>query len=1261
MNFTDSDHSDTHTTSVTLKTVSWPGGTIPTASRNDLNAAMTSSILADNNGSGSIKWNFSAADKDFDFLAKNETLVLTYEVKVSDNHGGSTTHTVTLTVTGTDDKPVITMGASAILTEQANHTLSLSADTAHIALTFTDADLDNTGHTATVTGVSATGNTAGILPGALGTAELMAFFNIDNVVKNYGSSSGTINTTFSAPDLAFDYLAAGQSVTITYAVQLDDHAGGISTQNVTVTVVGTNDKPEFICGPESAHLVEGQHLTAGNLTAQGDLLFGDIDLSDTHTVSETVTAVRSGGGAVPLTNAQLIAAMHLTLDDSNGTLLGDVAWNFALANSSVNFLQAGETLTLTYNITVKDPSNATDTETVTITILGTNHPVVITSGPQTASASEQADTTGSASIDSTLPGTLTFTDQDTSDTHTVQVTVASATWSGGSGIPAATSAALTAALSTTLHDSTGTGTGSVDYTFNIADNKLDFLGDGETLTVKYNVKVADGSTNATQTVTVTVTGANDAPVITSGPETGSVAERANMIGSSAADTATGTLNFNDVDLSDPHSVQVSIASADWSGGDYFVIPGTTQADLQTALTTALHDSIGSGSGSLNWNFSIPDKDLDFLAAGETLTVTYNVTVADATASSTQTVTITMTGAQDNGLVVNPVTATLPDTEFPDSGSSVVVGNLIADVGDSGGDLSNVLTISAVNGSASNLNSFIAGTYGNLLVTEGGLYTFVANSNVDPLQVGDTATEQFTFTVSDTHGNSVPTTLTFTIVGADDAPIITGASAFGSITEDAGPSAAINGGFESGDLTGWFATSGVSAEFLAIGGGLGNYSAHLSGSGSLEQDVSTTAGQHYTLSFYVAGDAEGSNTSFTAYWDGAPILGLVDVAGGFAHYTFDVIGDALDSTTQFFVDYSEGGSGLFFDELSVNPTPGPATESTSGGISFSDIETADTHTASFTPNNSGYVGTFSLDPVSESGGSGSVGWHFSVDNADTQFLAAGQSVTQTYTVAITDDNGATVFQNVDVTLNGANDAPIAVNDTVITDVGAGGTVEIPAWALSVNDTDPDLADTLAPNAITSSSGGTGVGFVDAFFIDDVTPGGSFNYTVTDGHVTSSNEGTVTVVNNPDTTTALTGTGGGDILVGNHSAGETLNGGGGNDILIGWNGGYAMTGGSGDDIFGLQSSSDAMNTITDFNNTSAHDTIAISGSGYGLTPGQDPSTVFESSDDDQFFFANFHYDNTNHTLYYSADGTTANAHAVATLQAGVLLHANDLIIV
>src|SRR4051812_21237467 len=180
-------------------------------------------------------------------------------------------------------------------------------------------------------------------------------------------------------------------------------------------------------------------------------------------------------------------------------------------------LGGGQTLTATYHVTVDDGHGGSAVQDVTLTILGTNHPGVINSGPESSSVSELADTTGSATVDTTptVPaGTLAFTDADTSDTHSVAVTLAS---TSGPAVPAATQADLAAALTTTLHDSTGTGTGSIDWNFAIADHDLDFLAAGETLTLNYDVKVSDATTSATETVSVEITGANDAPVITSGP------------------------------------------------------------------------------------------------------------------------------------------------------------------------------------------------------------------------------------------------------------------------------------------------------------------------------------------------------------------------------------------------------------------------------------------------------------------------------------------------------------------------------------------------------------------------------------------------------------------------------------------------------------------------------------------------------------------------------------------------------------------------
>jgi VCBS repeat-containing protein len=1270
MNFKDSDHSDTHTTSATLDSAVVSGGTVvPATSLAHFNSAMTSQIQSDSNGSGSLKWSFSDADDDFDFLAKNQTLVLTYDITVSDNHGGTAVQTVTVTVTGTDDKPLINVAAVATVTEQANHLLSLSPDTVHVALGFTDQDLANTGHTASVLSASASGVTSGILPGSLGTAELMAFFNVDNVIKAAGSSTGTINTTFTAPDLAFDYLAAGEHLNITYVVQLDDHAGGVSTQNVVVTVIGTNDAPIYISGPESAHLVEDQNVSpAGNLTANGDLFFTDVDLSDTHTVATTVTAVRSGGGSIPLSNAALLAAFMTSVEDSTGHVLGEVDWNFALSNAASSFLAGGETLTLTYHVAVNDNHGGTANQDVTITVLGTNHPVVITSGPESASVLELDNTTGSAAVDTTTvvpAGTLNFTDADTSDTHTVAVTLGS---TSGPSVPAATQADLAAALTTTLHDSTGTGTGSVDWNFNISDKDLDFLAAGETETINYTVKVSDASTNATQTVSVVVTGANDAPTITSGPESASVAEQPGINGSSTPDATspvpTGTLSFDDVDLNDVHTVGVAVSSAVWSGGSF--VPGGTMADLQTALLTTLHDSTGSGSGGVDWSFSIADKDLDFLSAGETLTVTYDVTVADGATSSTQTVTITATGA-DDPLVVNPATAEVADTLFTDAGNIVATGTIDLNTG---GDASAVATVTEVDGNAANVGEPIAGTYGTLVLDANGFYSYTANSALDALQVGDNPTDQFTLTATDSLSRSVTTTLTFHVTGADDAPIITAADTTASLTEDAGPSVVVNGSFETGDLTGW-TTSGplIQVQFLGLGGEFGQYSAQLSPtsgpSQTLSQDIATTPGQHYTLSFAVTGDPDSSSNSMEVNWDGATILALSDgQSGAFTHYSFDVVGDATLSTTSLAFTYTDDGTGLRVDDVSLNPATAVGAETADGHISFTDVETADTHAASFVPQSGGYVGTFSLDPVTESSGSGSLGWHFTVDNSDIQFLALGQTQTQTYTVSVTDDHGVSTTQDVTIAINGTNDAPTAVSENVITDVGANGTVDIPAWSLASNDTDPDATDHVFVNNIVSSTDGNAVPFGDVFFIDDATPGGSFTYTSSDGIATSSNAATATVINNATNATTLTGTSGDDILIATNGT-ETMSGGGGNDVLIGNSGSHVMTGGTGNDNFAFMNPTNGMMVITDFNNTTEQDHIAVSatGLGGGLTAGMDATPIFETSNDNQFsgFGPEFHFDTGNQTLYFSADGTTASAIAVAQVQPGVTINPHDLLIV
>src|SRR6202035_3035253 len=203
----------------------------------------------------------------------------------------------------------------------------------------------------------------------------------------------------------------------------------------------------------------------------------------------------------------------------------------------------------------------------------------------------------------------------------------------------------------------------------------------------------------------------------------------------------------------------------------------------------------------------------------------------------------------------------------------------------------------IDGQAALVGSTIASTYGTFFVGPDGFYEFTANSALDQLQVGDSATEQHTITVTDSEGQSVVTQLTFNFTGADDAPTITGGTTFGEVTENAGPSTLVNGDFETGDLTGWSQTgSQIQALFLGLGGSFGNYAAELAAPGgigteTLSQNVATTPGQHYIVSFSVTGDPDSGNNDFIASWDGTQILALTDVqSGAFTHYTFDVVGD-----------------------------------------------------------------------------------------------------------------------------------------------------------------------------------------------------------------------------------------------------------------------------------------------------------------------------------------------------------------------------------
>ena len=117
---------------------------------------------------------------------------------------------------------------------------------------------------------------------------------------------------------------------------------------------------------------------------------------------------------------------------------------------------------------------------------------------------------------------------------------------------------------------------------------------------------------------------------------------------------------------------------------------------------------------------------------------------------------------------------------------------------------------------------------------------------------------------------------------------------------------------------------------------------------------------------------------------------------------------------------------------------------SGTITYSDSDVGDIHSASFKPEGTGYLGTFTLNTGSIDSAD-SVGWSFTVSDSAINYLKAGQSLTQKYDVAIDDGHGGTTMQTVTVTLVGTDDAVTRGGGS-----GKGGKGSEPAQAASATD-------------------------------------------------------------------------------------------------------------------------------------------------------------------------------------------------------------------
>ena len=186
--------------------------------------------------------------------------------------------------------------------------------------------------------------------------------------------------------------------------------------------------------------------------------------------------------------------------------------------------------------------------------------------------------------------------------------------------------------------------------------------------------------------------------------------------------------------------------------------------------------------------------------------------------------------------------------------------------------------------------------------------------------------------------------------------------------------------------------------------------------------------------WTTGDASGGHDGL----GGTPARAGYSAGDDNSSHYFELSGSG-DQSSMLALPSTTGNTGIqgvyVFQVESGNVTSAPVAN---GAIQFSDSDAAEINTASFVPLNggAGYLGTFSLDPVSETSGTGSVAWHFALaSNEVQQFFSpsTGSPVTQAYDVTIAGDHSSSTTERVSLTVGTTADDVFDFNPGVGQDV------------------------------------------------------------------------------------------------------------------------------------------------------------------------------------------------------------------------------------
>ena len=254
-----------------------------------------------------------------------------------------------------------------------------------------------------------------------------------------------------------------------------------------MNVVPVNDAPTIVGNGTtvSGSITEAAGITglATHDTVTGVIAFNDVDIADTHVASSVLkSSTFSGGTLSPDQVAALSNAFSLgTLVDTTLTVRGGTqAWSFSVADSTFDFLVAGQTIIAVYTVTVDDGHGGTVAEDVKVTVTGSNDPPVLA----TPTVANYTDTSANDTFTASS-GTLAGSDGDSG--QTLSYGISGVTASGGSSTKVGSYGTLVVTTSTGV------------YTFTPNATAINVLQAGSNPSDSVTVTVSDGTSTTTAT------------------------------------------------------------------------------------------------------------------------------------------------------------------------------------------------------------------------------------------------------------------------------------------------------------------------------------------------------------------------------------------------------------------------------------------------------------------------------------------------------------------------------------------------------------------------------------------------------------------------------------------------------------------------------------------------------------------------------------------------------------------------------------------